>query len=268
MKIKKVCKIEGCDNKFYCKDMCKKHYQKEYDSNIIGNQKIKQKLNKKTYYKNNKEKLDKNNKKNRELHKEEYAVTRRQYKLDNKDKILKEAKIYYILNKDKIKEYLAENADAIGLRSKRYKLDHREEIRLWTNEYTKQKRKNSPSYKLRTSFSSAINRALRVNGGSKRKKSILQYIAYTIQELKDHLESLFEPWMTWDNWGLYNSKVWKDADQSTWVWNIDHITPHSTFKYVSMEEELFKQCWALSNLRPLSAKQNLLDGANRVRHTI
>lgn len=27
-----------------------------------------------------------------------------------------------------------------------------------------------------------------------------------------------------------------------------------------MEDENFKKCWALSNLRPLSAKQNVLDG--------
>lgn len=33
-----------------------------------------------------------------------------------------------------------------------------------------------------------------------------------------------------------------------------------------MNEENFKKCWALSNLRPYSAKQNLLDGANRKRH--
>lgn len=30
------------------------------------------------------------------------------------------------------------------------------------------------------------------------------------------------------------------------------------FKQSSMEDEEFKECWALDNLRPLSAKQNLL----------
>lgn len=28
-----------------------------------------------------------------------------------------------------------------------------------------------------------------------------------------------------------------------------------------MEDEEFKKCWALSNLRPYSAKQNIIDGA-------
>ncbi len=31
-------------------------------------------------------------------------------------------------------------------------------------------------------------------------------------------------------------------------------------------DEDFKKCWSLDNLRPLSAKQNLLDGNTRIRH--
>ena len=50
------------------------------------------------------------------------------------------------------------------------------------------------------------------------------------------------------------------------IWHIDHIIPQSLLPYSSMEDDNFKKCWALSNLRPLSAKQNLLDGANRIRH--
>ena len=69
-----------------------------------------------------------------------------------------------------------------------------------------------------------------------------------------------------NNYGKYYPKKWDDNDKSTWVWNIDHIKPHSEFHYESMEDDSFKECWALSNLRPLSAKQNILDGASRTRH--
>lgn len=41
------------------------------------------------------------------------------------------------------------------------------------------------------------------------------------------------------------------------------IVPHSKFKYTSMEDQSFQKCWALINLRPYSAKQNLLDGNRR-----
>lgn len=72
--------------------------------------------------------------------------------------------------------------------------------------------------------------------------------------------------MNWNNWGVYSSKTWNDNDQLTWTWNIDHIIPHSTFKYDSMEHPDFHKCWELSNLRPYSAKLNVIDGSNKIRH--
>ena len=72
--------------------------------------------------------------------------------------------------------------------------------------------------------------------------------------------------MTWDNWSRYNPETWDDNDPSTWTWQVDHLKPHSTFNYDSMEHPDFKKCWALENLRPLSAKQNVLDGITRSRH--
>lgn len=97
-----------------------------------------------------------------------------------------------------------------------------------------------------------INKVINKNG-----KSISEYLPYTIEELKTHLKNLFEPWMTWDNYGFYIKNDWDDNDQSTWKWQIDHIIPHKIFKYESMDCEEFRNCWALSNLRPLSAKQNI-----------
>lgn len=72
--------------------------------------------------------------------------------------------------------------------------------------------------------------------------------------------------MNWYNYGIYNKNIWDDNDKTTWRWQLDHIIPHSLFKYTSMEDNAFKQCWALTNLRPYSAKNNILDGAKRVRH--
>ena len=96
--------------------------------------------------------------------------------------------------------------------------------------------------------------------------SIIKYLPYSIKELKCYLENKFESWMTWNNWGAYNKYTWIDNDQSTWTWNIDHIIPQSNLPYSLMTDDNFKKCWSLDNLRPLSAKQNVLDGINRVRH--
>lgn len=87
---------------------------------------------------------------------------------------------------------------------------------------------------------------------------IYDYLPYTIQELKQHLEAQFEPWMTWLNCGVYNKKIWNDQDQITWRWQIDHIIPQSKFIFNSIRDESFLKCWSLSNLKPLSSKNNIL----------
>jgi hypothetical protein len=105
---------------------------------------------------------------------------------------------------------------------------------------------------------------LKSNGVSKNGYSIMEYLPYSFAELKQHLESQFEPWMTWKNRGIYNKDIWNDNDQSTWTWQIDHIIPHSAFKYTDMECIEFQECWALENLRPLSAKENIIKGNRKV----
>ncbi len=132
-----------------------------------------------------------------------------------------------------------------------------EEKRIRKNTYNRDTYKENKSHRLKKVLSRSIRGALK---SPKAGDSILKYLPYTIQELKQHLESQFETWMNWDNWGIYDSNTWNDDDSTTWKWQIDHIVPHSSFKYSSMKDEEFKKCWDLSNLRPLSAKENLLKG--------
>ena len=128
------------------------------------------------------------------------------------------------------------------------------------------KLQNDPSLKLRGFVSNTISEMLKKNGSSKNGQSVMKYLPYTIQELKKHLEKQFEPWMNWQNRGKYIRSQWNDNDQSTWKWNIDHIIPQSDLLYSSMKDENFKKCWDLNNLRPYSAKQNVIDGVSKVRH--
>lgn len=138
-------------------------------------------------------------------------------------------------------------------------------VRVNNNKYARKQRIISPEFKIRQNFSRSIRSSLLKNDKIK-DDSFLKYLPYTIKDLKQHLESQFEPWMTWRNYGKYNKQTWDDQDSSTWTWQIDHIVPHSIFKYKSMNEDNFKKCWSLENLRPLNAKQNILDGVNLVRH--
>ena len=103
--------------------------------------------------------------------------------------------------------------------------------------------------------------------GINKSASTLQMLGCSIDELKQHLESRFQPGMTWNNYGIYDINTWNDEDSSTWTWQIDHIIPQSDLPYTSMTDENFKKCWALKNLRPYSAKLNLIEGAQGTRHS-
>lgn len=151
-------------------------------------------------------------------------------------------------------------------KTKQWRINNPDRVKEARNKYQKSKWYNDPTYKLRQTLSKLINQGLKLNNSSKSGKSSSKYLSYSFLELKQHLEKLFEPWMTWENWGAYNSTTWDDNDPMTWTWQIDHIIPQSTFKYTSMNSKEFQDCWALSNLRPLSAKQNLLDGLAKIRH--
>jgi len=97
-----------------------------------------------------------------------------------------------------------------------------------------------------------------------RGNSTFAHLDYSAGDLKQHLEAQFEDWMNWNNYGKYNRDEWSDNDQSTWRWNIDHIVPQSKFSFSSMDDDGFRKCWALDNLRPYSAKQNCVDNCRLV----
>jgi DNA-binding transcriptional regulator YhcF (GntR family) len=140
-----------------------------------------------------------------------------------------------------------------------YRKSHKDQI----NKKCRDRANKDPNFKLRKQFSVNINSCLRKKNLTKKSISCIKFLPYSIGELKFHLESQFEPWMNWGNWGKYNLKDWDDNDSTTWRWNIDHIIPAAQFSYQSVEDEEFQKCWSLSNLRPLSAKINLLEGNRR-----
>jgi hypothetical protein len=264
----------------YCKICSKLYNQKYYILNkekLDANNKEYALLHKeeiveykKEYYENNKEVILEAAKEYRENNKEVISIRKKKYYYDNQDSMLDKGKKYYNDNKeDKLlyqKEYATNNKEKIALAKRNYYINNKEEIIAQHVEYEKERIKNDPVFKFRKLVSKSIRYALKNNGFSKNEKSCLDYLEYTFDTLIDHIESQFEWWMTWDNHGAYNLMKWDDDDPSTWTWNIDHIIPQSLLPYSSMEDDNFKKCWALENLRPLSAKQNILDGNRRVEN--
>jgi hypothetical protein len=171
-------------------------------------------------------------------------IKNRKYKEKNRVKIAAAQRAYHKNNKENDsltkKKWYQINKDSVLLRVK-------------TSIYAR--RENDASFRLKENISCNIRASIK-----KDRKSIVKFLPYSIEELKVHLENLFESWMTWKNYGTYRVDIWDDNDPATWAWQLDHIIPHSRFNYTSMEDQIFKDCWALSNLRPYSAKQNIIDG--------
>lgn len=110
-----------------------------------------------------------------------------------------------------------------------------------------------PFVKLRGKVSIAVAKSLKKQG-LKKRGSIIDHLPYSIEQLKEHLEKQFEPWMNWSNYG-------GRANEKRKTWWIDHIKPQSEFQYTSMEHKLFNECWSLDNLRPLEKIENIKKGA-------
>ena len=164
-------------------------------------------------------------------------------------------------NTIKCNEYIKKNHKKVLSSVRQYRQNNKEKINKNYNRYTKERFENDPAFKLRRSISSWVAGRISKNG-----KTWLKCLNYTVNDLKNHLEKQFEPWMNWGNRGKFDPKTWDDNDTSTWKWQLDHIIPHSDLPYNDVEDENFKKCWALENLRPLSAKQNVIDGTLRIRH--
>lgn len=114
---------------------------------------------------------------------------------------------------------------------------------------------NEKRYREDLSFRLAHHIGSRLRDQLKNKKtSRTKYMMpFTMEELIVHLESLFEPGMTWDNYGLY-----RKGGELTW--HIDHIKPQSLFQFETIEDTQFLECWSLCNLKPMWAPENISKG--------
>jgi len=199
---------------------------------------------------------------NKQYRKEnENYITQRRKKFyeDNKDRLLDEAKRYQQNNKKSISQSKKDYYSANKEKSRIYQQQNRKRL----NDYMVIRRKNDPLVRLRENVSASVYRLIKSVGYSKSEKSVINFLPYSFQELKEHIEKQFEPWMTWENYGRYDINIWDDNDPTTWTWQIDHIIPQTQLPYVSMKDDNFQKCWALPNLRPYSAKMNIKDGNRR-----
>jgi len=154
----------------------------------------------------------------------------------------------YILNKDKRQKYFQEwrsnNRNKHLEYNRIYYKNNINSQKSRTRVYKKKRKNTDVVFKLTENSRNLIYNSIKNKGYSKKSKTY-QILGCTFEEFKNYLESKFEPWMSWENYGKYNGEF-------NFGWDIDHIIPMSSAK---SEEEVINLNH-YTNLQPLCSYIN------------
>ena len=174
----------------------------------------------------------------------------------NKDKIIERRKKRYIENKEiitqKRKGYYLKNSETIKKRRKVYYKQNKEQINKSATIKRKEKYHSDRFFALKENIRTNLKTIFKTNNFSKKNKTI-DILGCSSEQFKLFIESKWESWMTWDNYGLYNGEL-------NYGWDIDHIIPTS----LAQDEETLIRLWHHSNLQPLCSYYNRHIKTNKV----
>lgn len=113
--------------------------------------------------------------------------------------------------------------------------------RKYTREYMARRYKEDINFKIANRIRNRLCCAVK----SKTRIRSVERLGIPIADFKVYIESLFQPGMSWDNYG---------------EWHIDHIIPLSSFNLLD-EADLDKACH-YTNMQPLWAADNIRKGGH------
>lgn len=160
-------------------------------------------------------------------------IRSRNYNANNKLSRKATSKKYYLKNKERLNE-----------NSIRWLNENSNKFREYYKNYRIEKRKNDKLFLLKEKVRKLISNSFIRNKFSKRSKTI-EILGCTFEDFKLYIESKFEPWMSWENKGLYNGEF-------NYGWDIDHIVPVSSAK----DEYEIIALNHYTNFQPLCSKIN------------
>jgi hypothetical protein len=144
-------------------------------------------------------------------------------------------------------------ADA-KIRRKKWIENNHERFRDIQNRHKNKKRKTDLVYRIKENISNLIRGSLKKKNHIKKSRTI-KILGCSCENFKLYLESKFEPWMTWNNYGLWNGEL-------NYGWDIDHIIPISSG---NTEEEILKLNH-YSNFQPLCSHKNRFIKRNHLNY--
>jgi hypothetical protein len=109
----------------------------------------------------------------------------------------------------------------------------------------RERRKADPAFTINERMSAGVRYSL---AAGKQGSSWEALVGYTKDALVAHLEKQFLPGMSWDRREEFH---------------IDHIIPLASFRFETADDPEFRAAWALSNLRPLWAIDNITKNDRR-----
>lgn len=167
-----------------------------------------------------KEKRKEYDKKRYDENRDAIIERKKEYNIENREKILENKKRYH--NKPEVKERMK-------IYNKIYQTEHKDK-------YYNYRRKHPHIIAWRSVLYSTLKRL-----GTLKEGHTVDVLGYSALELKEHLEKLFTPGMTWENHG---------------EWHVDHIIAVINFN----SDSDIKEVCGLSNLQPLWSTTREIDG--------
>lgn len=136
----------------------------------------------------------------------------KEYRCSNREILREKKKIYYRENRNERLKYYHYNKKRINDLNYKWRIENKEYIKEYKNEYTKSRKKVDKLYKLKVSIRSLICISLKNKFTEKSSKTI-DILGCSYEEFKSYIEGMFDEYMNWDNYGSY--------------WHLDHIVPIS-----------------------------------------
>ncbi len=177
-------------------------------------------------------------------HRSVCKLCRKEERIKNRILIQRGKKKYYEENKvlvlQKAKEYKEKNKIKVLESAKNYREKNKDKVRISKRRSTNKKYKEDGLFRLKNQLRKSVNRYF---NQAKKNKKTYKIVGCTPTYLKEYIESKFESWMSWDNYGYGENK-----------WVIDHIKPLSSAKN---KDEMYLLCHH-TNLQPLSWRDNMI----------
>lgn len=196
----------------------------------------------KKHYEINKAKKKEYQKENKQL----IAIQKKEYWKQNKEKLSKQQKEYR-----KKRVYKIIEKETIRQKNKLKRQENIIEIRAKERKFVQNKRISNIIFRIKTDLRAIIGKAFRRNGYKKTSKT-QEILGCSFEEFKIHIESKFEPWMNWNNRGLFNGQL-------NYGWDIDHIIPLD--KAITKEDLIKLNHY--TNLQPLCSYTNRYIKSNK-----